>query len=290
MGAPESIIEQNAFYARLKFALGQKNLEVAKLKELIATQKKEFDEMKVRYETVAETHRQVKPVIRRNHIAFRVSHRMTIEKFAAEYSSMMSASGSTMQPLISMKPVNPLPTLEKEEDHRVKCWTKDKLMDALQAMEKGHTDGHSSSIKAKAKPGRPPKKSSGEDTHFYLENSDGTPVSKTALLALSQKARGVWETLLYHKMAPRSWGRLSSTAWDFYARTMLKEPGLEFLRLCNDGQWKLKEWSQRNYSGWAGNKGLRPVGTGKKNKKKKESDTDTLADTDNDDLSNPTLI
>lgn len=67
LGAPENIIEQNAFYARLKFALVQKNIEVSKLKELNATQKKEFDELKARYETISETHRQVEPVIPHSH-------------------------------------------------------------------------------------------------------------------------------------------------------------------------------------------------------------------------------
>jgi hypothetical protein len=215
---------------------------------------------------------------------------MTIEKFAAEYNNLLSTNGNV--PQISMsEPVKPLPKLEKKDDHRVKCWAKDQLMAAIQAMdlEKGQTDGDSSSTKVKAKPGRPPKKSSGEDAHsqFYLENSDGTPISKAALLALSQKARAVWETLHTNKLAPVSWGRISSVAWDFYARTMLNQPGLEFLRLCDDGQWKLKEWSQRNYSGWAGNRGIRPRRVGKnKNKNKQESD----AETDNEDLSDPTLI
>ena len=38
---------------------------------------------------------------------------------------------------------------------------------------------------------------------------------------------------------------------------MLNEPGLEFLCLCDDGQWKLKEWTQMSYSLWAKRNGIR---------------------------------
>lgn len=199
---------------------------------------------------------------------------MTIEKFAAEYNTLMSGSGNRA-PLISMEPVKPMPKLKNSADHNTKCWTRDELAQEIQAQgtAKGETDGNASMIRVKAKPGRPPK-TSDDDAHsqFYLENSDGTPISKNALQALSQKARGVWETLLANDLAPKTWGKLTSTAWDYYARVMLNEPGLEFLQLCDDGQWKLKEWSQRNYSGWAGNRGIRPK------RKKPKSDNDDLSD------------
>jgi hypothetical protein len=38
---------------------------------------------------------------------------------------------------------------------------------------------------------------------------------------------------------------------------VLNKPGLEFLRLCDDSQWKLREWSQQNYLGWAKRRGIR---------------------------------
>jgi hypothetical protein len=57
---------------------------------------------------------------------------------------------------------------------------------------------------------------------------------------------------------------------------MLNEPGLEFLCLCNGGQWKLREWTQLSYSGWAGRKGVREGRA-----KKEPSDGSTL---DNEDL------
>ena len=63
-------------------------------------------------------------------------------------------------------------------------------------------------------------------------------------------------TIISYGYAPKTWGQISSVAWDFYARAMLNEPGLEFLRLCEDSQWKLTEWTQQNYSGWAWRHGL----------------------------------
>ena len=52
---------------------------------------------------------------------------------------------------------------------------------------------------------------------------------------------------------------------------MLNEPGLEYLHLCKGGQWKLREWLQQNYSGWAKQHGVR------------EAHTHPKKDTDNSD-------
>ncbi|KAF8256582.1 hypothetical protein EI94DRAFT_1764992 [Lactarius quietus] len=93
--------------------------------------------------------------------------------------------------------------------------------------------------------------------HAYLEREDGTPISTDERRLLSQKARAVWTTLISYNQAPKTWGKLSSIGWEFYARTMLNIQGLEILRLCDDGQWKLKEWSKHHYSGWALNNGIR---------------------------------
>lgn len=58
-GAPESLIEQNAFYLHLKLTLGQRNQEITSLKEVNATQKKEFDELMAKYETLEKAHKYV---------------------------------------------------------------------------------------------------------------------------------------------------------------------------------------------------------------------------------------
>ena len=58
-GAPESLIEQNAFYLHLKLTLGQRNQEITSLKEVNAMQKKEFDELMAKYETLEKVHKYV---------------------------------------------------------------------------------------------------------------------------------------------------------------------------------------------------------------------------------------
>ncbi|KAH9013990.1 hypothetical protein EDB84DRAFT_1530940, partial [Lactarius hengduanensis] len=56
-------------------------------------------------------------------------------------------------------------------------------------------------------------------------------------------------------------------AWDLYARAMLTDPEFDFLLLCDDATWKLREWTIQNYSSWAGNRGIRPKNTGEKTQK-----------------------
>ena len=55
-GAPEALLEQNAFYFQLKVILGQRNEELITLREANVSQKKVFDDLKVRYETLEEAH------------------------------------------------------------------------------------------------------------------------------------------------------------------------------------------------------------------------------------------
>ena len=55
-GAPEALIEQNAFYLQLKLILGQCNQELVNLKEENVSQKREFDDLKARYETLEKIH------------------------------------------------------------------------------------------------------------------------------------------------------------------------------------------------------------------------------------------
>ncbi|KAF8256971.1 hypothetical protein EI94DRAFT_1819549 [Lactarius quietus] len=130
-----------------------------------------------------------------------------------------------------------------EEKPEVVHWIKEGFVRWLSAQPKGETDSNAAVI-----PG--PK-------HAYLESEDGTPISADECRLLSQTARTVWTTLISYNQAPKTWGILLSVGWEFYARNMLNTRGLEFLRLCDDGQWKLKEWSKHHYSGWALNNGLR---------------------------------
>ena len=55
-GAPEALLEQNAFYFQLKLILGQRNQELIALKEANLSQKREFDDLSARYETLEKAH------------------------------------------------------------------------------------------------------------------------------------------------------------------------------------------------------------------------------------------
>ena len=111
----------------------------------------------------------------------------------------------------------------------------------------GPTDGDSSS--SQKKPCRKP---------VYLQNKDGTTVSGSVLHEMSSKVQLVWVSLQRRKMAPQTFGMISSEAWEFLARAVLPLQEFEFLLYCNNGQWKLKEWCKDNYSSWTRNHGLRP--------------------------------
>ncbi|KAH8998856.1 hypothetical protein EDB86DRAFT_779286 [Lactarius hatsudake] len=125
-------------------------------------------------------------------------------------------------------------------------------------MNEGETDGDFSTAGTKAKPGRQ-RQDSDEDSmseYFYLQNSDGTTVSKEVISRMSEKAQAIWEALDERGLAPTTFDNISEIAWDFYARIMLNDPEFFFLQLCDDGQWKLKEWSNSSYSSWYDNRGV----------------------------------
>jgi hypothetical protein len=56
-GAPESLIEQNVFHMQLKLTLAQRNQELAALKEINGSQKKEFDKLTAKFETLEKTYK-----------------------------------------------------------------------------------------------------------------------------------------------------------------------------------------------------------------------------------------
>ena len=74
---------------------------------------------------------------------------------------------------------------------------------------------------------------------------------------MSAKVRSVWETLKKRGMALKTFGKISSEAWEFIARVVLPLPEYEFLLYCKDGEWKLWEWCKNNYSSWTHNCGIR---------------------------------
>ena len=222
---------------------------------------------------------------------------MTIESFAGEYHEMKAKDGGngTRRPL-PFAGLCPLPQLLAREDKpRVVYWERDSYSNTPGANERGETDANATSIPGKRPVGRPRKLTVNDDDeeddddgdgdgdsdditpvagnkpkHRYLEKEDGTPISTLDLRLLGNKARQCWATMLEYGYAPKTWGKISSIAREFYFRSLLNEPGLEFLRLCEDGQWKLTEWTQQSYSGWSARNGVREVRpkTNKKEAKK----------------------
>ena len=55
-GAPEALVKQNAFYLHVKMLLGQRTQEIIALKEVNVSLSKDFNDLKVRYETLEKAH------------------------------------------------------------------------------------------------------------------------------------------------------------------------------------------------------------------------------------------
>ncbi|KAH9071370.1 hypothetical protein EDB83DRAFT_2313448, partial [Lactarius deliciosus] len=177
-------------------------------------------------------------------------------------------------------------------------WLRKEYRRAAQKQNRGETDGNATSVQAKRKPGRPPRDSEDEEdhsAHFYLENQDGTPVDKSVIAEMSRKARMLWRTLDKNGLAPETFGKISAKAWDYFSRTILADKAHEFLLLCVDGEWKLREWSTKSYPSWYRNRHL-PVKT-EKDSTDLVKDSDPSADKDKDEnelqkqaLEDPKLI
>ena len=124
--------------------------------------------------------------------------------------------------------------------------------------QRGDTDGNATSVRSKAKRGRPRKSTEDDEdsqtTHFYLENADGTLVSATEIAEMSRKARTLWRTLDEEDLAPQTFGQISTKSWEYFSRLMLVDKAHDFLLLCDDGEWKLKEWCTRSYPSWHRNR------------------------------------
>ena len=155
-------------------------------------------------------------------------------------------------------PVRP-PPKKHEDSLPVKLWTRKEFRHACiehTSAQRGETDGNATSVRGKGKRGRP-RKGSDQDSktsHFYLENADGTAVSEEQIAEMSRKARMMWRTLDSDGMAPHMFGQISMSAWNYYSSMMLADEAFEFLLLCDDGEWKLREWSTRSYPSWHRNK------------------------------------
>ena len=186
-----------------------------------------------------------------------------------------------------------MPEKRKKTDYPdVPFWEREKYMCSLKDLKKGETDGDflgdldqdldgdaaRMSTEPSTKRGRPADNDTTDNSksNGFLHNADGTWVSKGSLRYLSEKARRAWMSLVAKHMAPPTFMQITTPAWDYYARTILNDPKLEFLLLCDDAEWKLKMWSVKAYSCWTGNRGLRE----KKPKVEKQDGEDILNDKD----------
>ena len=171
------------------------------------------------------------------------------------------------------------PSLDPREDHpAVDIWFKDDFNRAEATQLSGETHGHAPTDNPVLTPG-------GNHTpYYYLQHHDGTPVNKREVATLSFDARGLWATLMEENRAPKTFSKMSSSAWEFFSRTLLANPDHAFLRWCDDRQWKLREWAKQNYSSWSLNIGLR------QKKPKKKTDVPNTKTKQDDILDDPDLL
>ena len=155
-------------------------------------------------------------------------------------------------------PVRPAP--KKREDFiAVNHWTRKEFRHACVVhtnAQRGETNGSATSTQCKGKHGCPRKGSDTDNktSHFYLEDADGVPVSEEQIAEMSRKARMLWRALNIDSMALPTFGQILMLAWEYYSLTMLTDEVLNFLLLCDDGKWKLREWSTRSYPSWHRNR------------------------------------
>ncbi|KAH9052860.1 hypothetical protein EDB87DRAFT_1654943 [Lactarius vividus] len=212
--ASEQALDKNVFHARVKWAAGQQQIENAKLKDLVASQMKELEELRLQM----------------------TAYKDMIGLFAMEYKELKGASVDKEPLLVVTATLRPAPNPRNRADYPA-------------------------SMEPAARRGRPPNDSidqavDNSKSSTFLHNADGTWISKEALRHLSWRAQMLWISLNKRKLAPPTFGGITTPAWDYYSRTLLNDPKLEFLLLCDDTEWKLWLWSTKAYSSWTGAHGV----------------------------------
>ncbi|KAH9012919.1 hypothetical protein EDB84DRAFT_1568917 [Lactarius hengduanensis] len=240
--ASEQALDKNVFHARVKWAAGQQQMENAKLKDLVASQTKELEELRLQM----------------------TAYKDMIGLFAMEYKELKGASGDDEEPLsVVTAALRPAPNPRNRADYpTVPFWMRVEYAQSLRNANKGETNGEAKSVEPAARRGRPPNDPidqavDNSKSSAFLHNADGTRISKEALRHLSWRARMLWISLDRRKLAPPTFGGITAPAWEYYARTLLNDPKLEFLLLCDDTEWKLRLWSTKAYSCWSGAHGVR---------------------------------
>ncbi|KAI9442576.1 hypothetical protein H4582DRAFT_2096493 [Lactarius indigo] len=248
--ASEQMLEQNGFYVRLQYNSMKQKEEIIALQESNSELKKEIELLKERNQTYREI----------------IDGSITKDSDSQQTVSVQSKGNRRV---FSLANPPPNPKLEAQEDHpEVQYWKertfKDEAKRRRKQGTKGETDGDASMVLAKRRRGRPAAPAKSDSTeltdnggHFYLEYHDGTLVSSDDIALLSRRARMIWMELGDVGLAPPTFGQITNIAWDFYWRSILAYPEFQFLLLCDDGMWKLRQWSTRSYSTWALNHGVR---------------------------------
>ena len=193
----------------------------------------------------------------------------------------MKGDGESLS--LSLGSALPMPNTRSRSDYpKVPFWERDDYARFKKKEgKKGETDGvAATSVEPVTKRGRPTDDDAIDDskTNDFLHNADGTRLSKASLRYLSAKARRAWFSLKSKGMAPPTFTQITKHAWEFYARTVLNNPKLEFLLLCDNAEWKLHLWSVKAYPTWSGHRGLREVTV--KPKEEKGSGEELLDDED----------
>ncbi|KAH8979259.1 hypothetical protein EDB92DRAFT_2118869, partial [Lactarius akahatsu] len=235
--ASAKALEVNGHFIRIKMIADQRTAEIEKLQETLTSKTKENDQL-----TKENDHLNVEVKTLKEALGL----------FAKDYHNRQ---GGTSGVFLNITPeildLPPKQALRIRTDNTgVVYWLRKEYHRAAQKQNRGETDGNATSVQAKRKPGHPPRDSEDEEdhsAHFYLENQDGTPVDKSVIAEMSRKARMLWRTLDKNGLAPETFGKISAKAWDYFSRTILADKAHEFLLLCVDGEWKLREWSTKSY-------------------------------------------
>ncbi|KAH9169046.1 hypothetical protein EDB89DRAFT_1908880 [Lactarius sanguifluus] len=230
--ASEQMLEQNGFYVRLQYNSMKQKEEILALHEANSELKKEVELLKERNETYRTWLREI------------INGSITKDSDLQQMVSVQS-KGTHRVFSLANPPLNPM--LQEQEDHPdVFYW------DIRIARSKKIR------VKQMVKQTRP-KMTGTNQCHFYLEYHDGTLVSREDVTLLSQKARMVWFELDDVGLTPPTFGQMTKIAWDFFWHSMVAYPEFQFLLLCKGGEWKLRQWSIKSYSGWAAIHGVREV-------------------------------
>ncbi|KAG1770583.1 hypothetical protein EV702DRAFT_1049309 [Suillus placidus] len=81
----------------------------------------------------------------------------------------------------------------------------------------------------------------------FLEDSDGNPISETTIDAIRKALRAAWLELLIRKLAPLTWGKLTTSGAQLM--NSLMENTYPIFKLANNG-WKLDYLTTTSYASW----------------------------------------